>query len=763
MKNALLILVVLLAVTVAHAWEMESYSTTEGPAALLFNPALTSLSPGFEVFYNNEGKGTGGFLSSYSGTGLGLEFNGDEQIFWHYSTSFIRRNTAFGFSYHSDLSDISKEWWASAGTALLFKRFRLGASFEWGDRRDLMLSLGFHPLQKNISLLISLDAITDLKSDETDYLEKTYFHAGASLGICDKISLFSDFNYFEEEHWELWGGISITSGSSRSSASYLDENNYRISSASLSDDGTDKKYGRKDRIYRLDLKGSFSYFPSGSQGIFRFFGSTGATDFWALIKNIADQIDNDAAKGMYIKIGPNNLSLTQIHELRTVLGRFASASKDREIVVQLSSSTSLVEYYLASIATKIVMDKGASMFLSGFGGESLYFKSALKRFGIEGEFIRPDECTHKAAYEQFMRDDPSPEAKSNIEMVLGDFYNMIVDGIKASRNIDLDKLSEENFLFSAADALEKGMIDSTEFIKDPAEHFKNKLRLVSIRKKYIANWGVEDRKSLPVVLLSGIVKDQPGSGGLPFTNETSITPELWERLSKKIEAHPSDEILVLVDSPGGSGSASDLIFELTEALKKKGKRVYVYMLDIAGSGGYYIAINADRIYSSPFTLTGSIGVLGGKMNFAGLLKKLSIGKGTIAVGNNTDVFSSFTPFSDNEREKYKLYLTKFYDLFLKRITDSRDIKLEELRTLAGGRIYSGVQAEEIKLIDKTATLYGVIEELCKEKGYDEVKIERLNASSPPGLLSTDMQSFISFLGLPALTPLFIMEPLILKI
>ena len=184
-------------------------------------------------------------------------------------------------------------------------------------------------------------------------------------------------------------------------------------------------------------------------------------------------------------------------------------------------------------------------------------------------------------------------------------------------------------------------------------------------------------------------------------------------------------IVLRIDSPGGSALASDLIWHETQILDKP---LVASMGDVAGSGGYYIAMGADKILAAPGTITGSIGVVGGKLAIHGLYDKLGITTETIERGRNSGMFTSSGPFTESERKVVRAMMEDMYDQFTAKAAKGRKMPLDKLRKLAGGRVYTGRQALENGLIDQLGTLDDAIGEAKKLAGIDKdtkVTIERL--------------------------------------
>jgi protease-4 len=210
-----------------------------------------------------------------------------------------------------------------------------------------------------------------------------------------------------------------------------------------------------------------------------------------------------------------------------------------------------------------------------------------------------------------------------------------------------------------------------------------------------------------------------------FGGQVMGSTTIVEALRKANDDKQVVAIVLRIDSPGGSALASDLIWHETQAIKKP---IVASMGDVAGSGGYYIAMGADKIVATPGTITGSIGVVGGKLAVRGLFDKVGITTETIQRGKNSGLFASSGKFTDSQREVVKNMMEDIYDQFTTKAAAGRSMPIEKLRKLAGGRVYTGRQAKENGLIDQLGTLEDAVAEAKQLAGIDkdeEVKLKVL--------------------------------------
>ena len=231
-------------------------------------------------------------------------------------------------------------------------------------------------------------------------------------------------------------------------------------------------------------------------------------------------------------------------------------------------------------------------------------------------------------------------------------------------------------------------------------------------------------KKIAVVYCLGPIMTGKSESGF-MGGESMGSTTIIEALRKANEDKNVVAIVLRVDSPGGSALASDLIWHETQVIKKP---IVASMGDVAASGGYYISMGADKIFAAPGTITGSIGVVGGKMAMTGLFNKVGITTETIERGKNSGIFSSSGKFTDSQRDVVKKMMEDMYGQFTSKAAKGRNMPVEKLAKLAGGRVYTGRQAKENGLIDELGTLHDAVAEAKKLAGLDastEVRIEVL--------------------------------------
>lgn len=428
------------------------------------------------------------------------------------------------------------------------------------------------------------------------------------------------------------------------------------------------------------------------------------------------------------------------------------------------------EYLLAASCDEIIVPDPGWVMLTGIRAEVSFFKDFLDKIGVKADMLQMGR--YKGAAEPFTRSGMSREFRTQYEAVLDDMYNHeLVQRIAAGRS-GKQKLTAEEVKrlidegpYTARGALKAGLIDRVAYLDDLPRELKNELKAdrVEIAHDYDQDKGEELKISSPLDFLKMVsrVSSLAGGSGKPkvaviyatgviitgksgrslLEGEVIGSKTMIEAIRQAEEDKTVKAIVLRVDSPGGSALASDLIWH---ELRRCKKPVVASMSDVAASGGYYISMGARKVYAEPGTLTGSIGVVGGKLALGGLFDKVGIKTESISRGANAGILSPTTPFTESERKVWAALMRETYDQFLERVSENRrragkeKLTKEELEeNLAGGRVWTGRQAKENGLVDELGTLGDALAAARKMAGMPaNAEPEILELPKPKGLIET---------------------------
>ena len=470
------------------------------------------------------------------------------------------------------------------------------------------------------------------------------------------------------------------------------------------------------------------------------------------LRDITNSIEkaktDDRIKGIYLNIPYLQASFASIEEIRKALVSFKESGK---FIVSYSENYSQGEFYLTSVADEIYLNPSGSMDFDGLSAQLMFFKDALSRLEIDMQVIRHGKF--KSAIEPFIREDMSEANRKQMKAIINSIWNHHLGIISASRNIGLDKLNEiaDSLLIRRAeDALDHGLVDGLRYQDEVTELLKSKvgikeedkLKVASLREMRkvrnsswkkdndeqehdttntvkLAQERVNSKNKIALVFAEGEIVSGESKNDL-MGSETIAKAIKDARTNEKVKA-----IVLRVNSPGGSALASDVIWREVK-LAKEQKPIVVSMGGVAASGGYYISCAADRIYAENSTVTGSIGVFGLIPNLKGALNnKLGITVDHVNTNTYSDGITAFRPMRETERKAIQDVIENIYDDFISRVAEGRNMTKEEVDSIGQGRVWTGVLAKEIGLVDEIGGLEDAIAAAIEMAGIDDYKIKEL--------------------------------------
>ncbi len=502
------------------------------------------------------------------------------------------------------------------------------------------------------------------------------------------------------------------------------------------DNKTEAKKVDRVKIASVAIEGSFPE-TSKQAGLFG--------DMEQNLRDTIGRIEAAAEDGkvsaLVLRIRSPMIGRGKIDELRAAVDR--ARAKGTKVYADVSGATG-VDYLIACSCDEIFMPPSGSLMLPGVRAEVMFYKGLFEKVGVKADFIQVGKF--KGAAEPFVRSEMSDEFRRQYSSLIDDYYGQMVSTIAKARGLEEARVREliDHGMFSAKKAKEAGLIDHVMYEdefrdKFRDEHNAEKLGVIkNYGKKNVDTdfsgfggmmnlmqlmMGVEPNTMrsrndrIAIVYAVGPIMDGTSQQGL-FGDSTLGGDTVVAALRKAAKNRKVKAIVLRVDSPGGSALASDLIWREVEKIDKP---VIASMGDYAASGGYYISMGADKIFATPGTLTGSIGVVGGKLAMGGLYDKVGLSVDVIARGKNSGAFSSTQAFTDSERAAMKEMMLDTYKEFTTKAAAGRNMELKQIEDLAQGRVFTGRQAKENGLIDEIGTLKDAIDEAKKmaELGDDD--------------------------------------------
>ena len=480
--------------------------------------------------------------------------------------------------------------------------------------------------------------------------------------------------------------------------------------------GDDTVSVKKNSVIELDLsKVSLDYAGKTNYKDFNYFEAhhNGVTD---ILNAIEAAKTDDKIKGISILNNKSQLGLAQSKAVRDKLEEFKKSGK---FVYAYANYYSQGEYYLNSVADQVYLNPMGEVDFKGLSAEIIYMKDLQEKSGVKFEVIRHGK--YKSAVEPYLNQEMSPENREQMTVLLNSVWNTIVNDISKSRKLSVEQLNAiANSLGARTPelALANKLVDKVAYEDEYHDAIRAKLKLDK-KEKYdfvtITDYAkkaastVEDYSKedvIAVIYAQGEIAG--GEGDVNIIGEGSIKRSLQEaREDKDVKA-----IVLRVNSPGGSALTSELIWREVE-ITKKVKPVVVSMGNYAASGGYYISANADRIFAEPNTITGSIGVFGMLPNMNQLGKNIGINAEQVKTHENASGYSIFEPIDENFKGFVLESIEKTYATFLKRVADGRKMTTEQVDAIAQGRVWTGVDAHKLGLVDEIGGLDDAIKYAAK--------------------------------------------------
>jgi protease-4 len=432
----------------------------------------------------------------------------------------------------------------------------------------------------------------------------------------------------------------------------------------------------------------------------------------AVLRALYEAGQDRAVRGVIVKVGGGVLPWATMQELRAALVAFGGSGKPVVAWAETfgEGGNGSADYVLATGCSEIWLQPSGELGLMGVAAETTFLRGALDKVGIEPQLDKRYE--YKNAADRIMQREFTPEHREAVDRVVESTWNAAVADIAAGRSVDEAAVQEaaDRAPLAAEDAKQAGLIDRVGYRDEVYADLRARLG-TDVELLFADHWTPRRKPAdlLPrrrdvVALVEGhgeivVGRGRPGPRG-PQLGSSGVCAALRAaRENDRVKA-----VLFRIDSPGGSAVASDTIWREVVLTRQAGKPVVVSMASLAGSGGYYIACPADVIVAQPSTITGSIGVLGGKVVVSELMEKLGLGTGAVEHGGRARMYSVRRGFTEEERQRLSAMLDRIYTDFVQKVADGRGMSYDAVHEVARGRIWSGADAVRNGLVDSLGGL-----------------------------------------------------------
>lgn len=470
-------------------------------------------------------------------------------------------------------------------------------------------------------------------------------------------------------------------------------------------------------------------------------------NLYELLQRMSKAKKDSKVKAVVLLFDNPTVGWAQRQELRQAIHDLRAADKDVYCVAEEEDGST---YMMAAAASRIYITPTGGINLIGLHIEQAYFKGLMDKIGLSADIEHIG--AYKGAGEPFTRTGPSDQAKEMLDWLVNDLFDQMVQEIAEDRQLQPEQVKQliNQGPFNAQEAKKAKLVDEIgypgDLVKSLKERYGENIELVhdygeaklpeidlsspfgllKFFGELMAKAKAGTRPKIAVVYADGMIVTGK-TGDDFFGGEGLVGSTNMRRLLARIRDDDEVKAVVLrVNSPGGSAVASDIIWHATQEVTDK--PFIVSMGDVAASGGYYISVGASRIYADPGTITGSIGVVGGKIITQGLWNWLGVNFYETYRGENADLYNTNRPFTEQQREIVRKYMRDVYQAFKERVEQGRKDRLKEkLDALAGGRVYTGRQAQAKGLVDKLGGVQDAIKYAAAEANVSNYEVVELPA------------------------------------
>ncbi|HEX6223622.1 MAG TPA: signal peptide peptidase SppA [Chryseolinea sp.] len=498
--------------------------------------------------------------------------------------------------------------------------------------------------------------------------------------------------------------------------------------ALISMTGDEEIQVKENSILRLDLDVPVIEIEKESPLPFFVLGGAGPQPIALarLRQTIEHAKEDDNIKGIYLNVTLPATGYTILEEIRLALIDFRTSGK---WVIVYSDLMTESAYYLASAADKIYLNPEGELEFNGLTAEVSFFKRLFDKLEIKPEVFRVGEF--KSAVEPFLLEKMSPENRLQLNEMINSIYGHVLDRVSESRKIPREKLKEiadKMLVRNARLALEHGLVDSLLYVDQVEEILKKRSGIEADKKlefikypKYRRSFSTykSSKNEVAVIIAEGTILPGKSEKGSNIVGSETFIKEM----KKAREDDEVKSIVVRINSPGGSFQASDAMWREIK-LAAASKPVIASMSDYAASGGYYLAMACDTIVAHPHTITGSIGIFSVLFDASGFLNnKIGITSEELKTGEVGDLFSMSRPLTPLERNIWQTRTDEVYETFTSKAAEGRDVPIDSLKKVASGRVWTGAQAMQRKLVDVVGDFEDAVAIAAKAAGLtDDYKV-----------------------------------------
>ncbi|MGD9881573.1 MAG: S49 family peptidase [Reyranella sp.] len=448
-------------------------------------------------------------------------------------------------------------------------------------------------------------------------------------------------------------------------------------------------------------------------------------DIVETVQLLRQAADDPRVVGLFVDIGDERAGLARVQELRQAIAHLRSKGKFAIGFAESlgSGGAHFADYYLAAALDQIWLQPSGGFAVAGIAIETPFLKTGLDRLGIQIEGGKRFE--YKSAPDSFRETGYTGPARENLQKLLDSLFGQFIADVARDRRLEPEKLRRaiDSVPFEADQAQREGLVDKLGYRDDALNEAWRRAKTRELVT--LSDYAADDARPRPrgevvaLVQVSGPIVSGGGPSGPLDSDSMAQADDVTDALDKAVKAKGVRAIVLRVDSPGGTYPAADAIANGVARARNAGKPVIVSMSDVAASGGYLAAIKADAIVAQPTTITASIGVFGIWPVASELLTSLGVRVERLAVGTNAGMYSPFQPPTAAQRAAVARELDHIYAAFTRQVGEARKLEGARLDSVARGRVFSGVDAKSVGLVDELGGLQRALDIARAKAGIDE--------------------------------------------
>ena len=664
-----------------------------------------------------------GMVTARSGFGVGYRKFGSDDKEYSLGIGFpFGKTMQVGLSYLNYKSDMApfhdRKSWNVGMSGNAGDKVRWGAVFSNINRHridgertetEMRYSASYRPLNDKLTLSVDMFLSTGTRLRNADYV---YHLAGTPVP-----GLILDGYIDSNKNFELGVRTNLTQFFSGIKSLFNKNADHRRTTVFFGATSLRQPTLITAKARRINANFSFRQVENPTQMVL----GPSQSSYLESILDIYRAADDPSIDELVLNLDRLSLGFAQAEELREALLSFKK--KDKKLIAHLSYPNNIA-YYIATACDKIYIPEVSKLNLVGLRAELTFFGGTFEKLGINLEMLKIGD--HKTAPERYTQKESSQFNKDQINRLLDGWYDLFVTAIAEGRGLSTD--SVKNIInqgpFTSREALTFGLIDGTAYKSTDIEELKSHKHSLSLKNYHadtLRNDGWPRKPTLAVMALSGDVVSS-ASDSPWFDSESDLTPSTVKQTIKQVHHDRKiDGVILRISSNGGEAlTGEDIYQELDRAFPKT--KPLISLGNSAASGGYYIAMMGDKIFASKATMTGSIGIFGGKLDLSKLYEKIELNKELYLRGENAGMLSTMRPFTEAEREKYYSLLLAMYEHFVELVADNRHLPADSIDHLGQGRVWLGNEAIENGLVDYNGGIKQALDYLAEQNNFDDYRV-----------------------------------------